>query len=298
MEVIAADDSDELPFLQHGKVTDAVLAHELVRLPEGRMTIDGERLARHAATNRDHQRRWSNHRAGVECHVQSDRVCEHPHVQGGKGSLEPFFRAWANAPRHEHDLSRSAETEEAAMKPARILVGYITRTGYVRSVAEAIALRLQTHGFETDVADLELCIRQPRKYDAVVLGCATRFGHHPPAMAQFIAQHRARLGDRPTAFFSVAKAGPETHATENLFDRTGWRPSWLLALQGIQGARLRRLRAWLQDRLDKRVSHVEAPTDWARIESFADQIAVSVDAWRASRSSGDRSRSTANAREQ
>jgi menaquinone-dependent protoporphyrinogen IX oxidase len=168
------------------------------------------------------------------------------------------------------------------MTPQRVLVGYITRAGYVREVAEAIAQRLQAHGYETDVADLELSIRHPRKYEAVVLGCGARFGHHPSAMASFIAQHRARLVQRPTGFFSVERDAAKPDAMTALFERTEWRPVWTLALQGLQGARLRRLRAWLQDRLDKRVSRVAAPTDWARIESFADSVAADLTA-RASR---------------
>jgi menaquinone-dependent protoporphyrinogen IX oxidase len=174
------------------------------------------------------------------------------------------------------------------MKPPHVLVGYITRAGYVRDVAEAIARRLQARGIETDVADLELAIRHPRKYDAVVLGCGARLGHHPTAMASFIAQHRARLGQRPTAFFSVERDAATPDAMTKLFERTEWRPTWTLALPGVRGARLRRLRAWVQDRLDKRVSRVEAPTDWARIESFADQIASEVTA-RATQLSAQRS---------
>jgi menaquinone-dependent protoporphyrinogen oxidase len=156
-----------------------------------------------------------------------------------------------------------------------ILVGYITRAGYTRTVARAIDRRLRELGFQTDVADLELCIRHPPAYDAVVLGSAVRFGHHPTAMQQFIAENHAALCDRPTAFFSVERH-PAGDATEKLFRLTNWRASCVLTLPGVRGALLRRTIAWVEDRLEKSATPPTAPTDWARIDRFANDIAALV----------------------
>ena len=159
----------------------------------------------------------------------------------------------------------------------KILVGYITRAGYTRTVAEAIARRLHEHDLETDVVDLELSLRQPRKYHAVILGSAVRFGHHPTAMHEFITMNRAALMDRPTAFFSVERKPATDEAMQALFRQTEWQPLRTLAVRGVQGALLRRTVAWVQDRLDATsVTHVAAPTEWARIDAFADEVAELV----------------------
>lgn len=159
------------------------------------------------------------------------------------------------------------------MKPS-VLIGYITRAGYTREVARAVGQRMRDRGFDTDVADLELCIRHPERYDAVVLGCAVRFGHPSMTMARFIAEHRATLEALPTGFFSVdGSRSPQKHLDE-FFQLTDWHPSRVLAVPGVQGARVRRAIAWIQDRLEsKSVTRVEAPTDWSRIAAFADQVA-------------------------
>lgn len=159
----------------------------------------------------------------------------------------------------------------------KILVGYITRAGYTRTVAEAIARRLHERGFETDVVDLEISIRHPRKYHAVILGSAVRFGHHPTAMQEFIARNRRALTDRPTAFFSVERKPATDEAMQALFRETEWQPQRTLAVLGVQGELFRRTVAWVQDRLDATsVTHVAAPTDWARIDAFADEVAELV----------------------
>lgn len=158
-----------------------------------------------------------------------------------------------------------------------ILVGYITRAGYTRRVATAIAQRLRDRGFEVDLADLELCIRRPAKYDAVILGCAVRFRRPATAMTKFVVRHREALATRPTAFFAVDGTKDAAAHVDTFLEETGWHPSLTCIVPGVRGARLRRAYAWLQDRVEaKSIKRVEAPTDWARIDAFAEDLAARV----------------------
>lgn len=160
------------------------------------------------------------------------------------------------------------------MHPSQILVAYITRAGYTRRVATAIAQRLREQGHEVDLADLELAIRHPEQYDAVVLGCATRFGHPADAMARFVHKHRRALATRPTGYFSVDGTDDARAHLDAWLQQTAWRPTCVLTVPGIRGARLRKALEWLQDRLDATsIKHVQAPTDWERVRAFADDIA-------------------------
>jgi menaquinone-dependent protoporphyrinogen oxidase len=120
----------------------------------------------------------------------------------------------------------------------RILVAYVTRSGYTRLVAKAIANQLRAHGHSVDEADLEVTIRQPKDYDVVVVGSAIRFGKHSPVIATWIAEHQRDLALRPCAFFSVdhsafASRGvdPRGHV-EPLFHRLDWHPRHHAAFAG------------------------------------------------------------------
>lgn len=89
------------------------------------------------------------------------------------------------------------------MEPRRVLVAFITRSGYTRVVGKAIAQRLRDAGLEVEIADLELCTRHPERYDAVILGCAVHHGRHADALATWIEENRDALEARVTALFSV-----------------------------------------------------------------------------------------------
>lgn len=159
----------------------------------------------------------------------------------------------------------------------QILVGYITRAGYTREVATAIAQRLRDHDLETDVADLELCIRHASHYDATILLCATHFGHPAATMAAFITENRDALARQPTAYVSVDSSGDAMPHVDRFFRTTGWHPDRVLVIPGVRGAHLRRAIAWVQDRIESTsVMHVVAPTDWDRVRAFADELAAST----------------------
>ena len=163
------------------------------------------------------------------------------------------------------------------MNPRSVLVAYITRDGYSHMVADAIAQRLRDHGLEIDVANLELCIRYPERYDGVALACAARFGHFADAMASFIAEHLPALASRPTAFLAIDSSRNAAGHVDRFLRDVRWDPSLRLMLPGLKGARVRRVKAWLEDKLEAQtMTHVRGPTDWVRVRALADELASRV----------------------
>lgn len=170
----------------------------------------------------------------------------------------------------------------------KILVAYVTRSGYTRLVAREIATRLRRGGHDVDLADLELCIRHPEQYDVIVLGSAVRFHHHAEVVANFIVENREILSARRTAFFSVDRrafrsrdADPGGHM-ERLFERVGWRPQVAVAVAGKLDYREH---TWPRRIFMRAASrHRGAPTDtsrdhdltdWGRVASFTDALTQS-----------------------
>lgn len=158
------------------------------------------------------------------------------------------------------------------MEPRRVLVAYITRSGYTRIVARAIAQRLRDRGIEAELADLELCLRHPERYDAVVLGCAVRHHRHAEAMAEFIAEHRDALTDRITGFFAIDTAQQLDGHTARLLNRLRWHPTHVLVLRGTRQPLFRELLRNLRG--GPPAPH---PTgEWPRITAFADELASRI----------------------
>jgi menaquinone-dependent protoporphyrinogen oxidase len=168
----------------------------------------------------------------------------------------------------------------------KILVAYVTRSGFTRTVAQRIATVLRLRGHEVDVADLELCIRHPETYDAVILGSGVRLGHHAQIVADFITEHRAVLAGRPCAFFSVDRNAYKTvasdpkHHMNELFEKVNWHPRHALAVAGKLDYREHALPRRLAMRVHSRLDHAPTDTsrdhvltDWRRVKAFADQFA-------------------------
>lgn len=111
------------------------------------------------------------------------------------------FGAWLATRRPPPDLIASDCTGDPSME-RKILVAYATRTGSTAEVAEAIGMRLCAAGMDAivppiaDVPDVEA-------YAGFVLGSAVRYAAWLPEMHDFLAEHRARLSDRPVAFFTM-----------------------------------------------------------------------------------------------
>lgn len=154
------------------------------------------------------------------------------------------------------------------MEQRRVLVAYVTRSGYTRLVGRAIAQALRDAGLEVDVADLELCTRHPERYDAVILGCAVHHGHHAEVLATWIEENREALEARLTALFSL---DPADH-TPALFAHTHWRPGRTLLLKTVDEPLVRRIVRELREQ----PRTTPPKLDWAKISAFVGELVPAI----------------------
>jgi len=102
--------------------------------------------------------------------------------------------------------------------PSLVLVGYATRYGSTREVAEAVAATLRECGLEVDIQPLGK-VRTLAGYSAVVLGAPLfMFRWHKDAL-RFLSRHCEALTERPVAVFAL---GP-TH--DDPYDEKEWQDS-------------------------------------------------------------------------
>jgi menaquinone-dependent protoporphyrinogen oxidase len=93
-----------------------------------------------------------------------------------------------------------------------VLVGYATKAGSTREVAEVVARTLREHGLEADVRPVgEIGTLAP--YAGVVLGAAIYMGRVHKDARRFLRTHRAELADLPLAVFAM---GPHTLAADDV----------------------------------------------------------------------------------
>jgi menaquinone-dependent protoporphyrinogen oxidase len=98
-----------------------------------------------------------------------------------------------------------------------ILVGYATRYGSTREVAEAVAATLRECGLAVDLQPLRK-VRTLAGYSAVVLGAPLfMFRWHKDAL-RFLSRHRKALTERPVAVFAL---GP----VHDPYDAEEWQDS-------------------------------------------------------------------------
>ncbi len=89
-----------------------------------------------------------------------------------------------------------------------VFVGYATRNGSTREVAEAIAATLRENGLEVDLGPVREA-RSLGSYRLVVLGAALYMFHlHRDALA-FLARHREVLAQKSVAVFALGPFNDE-----------------------------------------------------------------------------------------
>lgn len=167
----------------------------------------------------------------------------------------------------------------------RILILYATQERCTRTIADALALRLRSHGFAVEIGDA--CagtMPPPEDYDAVILGVPMTFGRASAAIANYVEQNRAGLSEVPSALFAVSKAGTirehDPGGFLQQFPRSvRWQPA--LAAAFASGERvppegvMMRLVSWMRH---PSASHESAGlrTSHTDIQSFADAIATEL----------------------
>lgn len=93
-----------------------------------------------------------------------------------------------------------------------VLVGYATKHGSTREVAERIADKLRQTGIAVDVQIIST-VSDVRGYEAVVLGSAIYYGSWLTEATDFVHANSVALSERPTWLFSVGPLGVEVEDT-------------------------------------------------------------------------------------
>ncbi len=87
-----------------------------------------------------------------------------------------------------------------------VLVAYATRHGATRGIAERIAETLERHGHDTVLLPADQ-VRDPRAFDAFVIGSAAYQHHWLKPAADLVRSNAALLASRPTWLFSSGPLG-------------------------------------------------------------------------------------------
>ena len=91
----------------------------------------------------------------------------------------------------------------------RILVVFATRHGATQGIAERVADRLRSRGFEVDTRRASEA-RDVTGYDAFVVGGAAYMFHWLKEATGFVKRHRSVLGSRPVWLFSSGPLGTDS----------------------------------------------------------------------------------------
>ena len=171
---------------------------------------------------------------------------------------------------------------------SRILILFSTTDGHTRCIAERLLQQWQGLGHNVSLVHLpDADPAQLTAFDKIVIGASIRYGHHQPAVAQFIAQNQGILESRPSAFFSVnivARKPNKNTADTNPYLRKFLRSiAWKPALVDVFAGKLDYPRYRFFDRLMIRfimlITHgptdqsaVVEFTDWSRVDAFGRNV--------------------------
>ena len=92
------------------------------------------------------------------------------------------------------------------VKTRRVLIGYASRFGSTRDIANRIAGAVRTDGSDVDVCSVDE-ISDFDRYDAVVFGSGVYDGSWMAEATEFMRRHAAALARKPVWLFSVGSFG-------------------------------------------------------------------------------------------
>jgi menaquinone-dependent protoporphyrinogen oxidase len=171
---------------------------------------------------------------------------------------------------------------------SRALVIFASQEGQTAKIAHRLAELLREQRIEPEVRDGST----PGAGDGlagfagVVIGSAIHFGHHAKPIRELVKTHRAILGTRHTAFFSVSLSagGPhrDTAAAKRYLEEfaaeTGWKPDLAASFAGaIRHSHLGVARTLMAHLSLRKTGVPEAGdheyTDWNAVAAFAEAFA-------------------------
>jgi menaquinone-dependent protoporphyrinogen oxidase len=166
--------------------------------------------------------------------------------------------------------------------PTTVLVGYATRYGSTREVAEAVAATLRERGLEVDVRPLRE-VRKVDEYCAVVVGAALYMYRWHKDARRFLSRYHKALVERPVAVFAL---GP----THDPHDEEEWRDSraqldralakypWLTpAALELFGGKYDPSRLGFPLKLFAGKEPASDIRDWTAIRAWADDLAAKLE---------------------
>jgi menaquinone-dependent protoporphyrinogen oxidase len=124
---------------------------------------------------------------------------------------------------------------------ARILIVYSTTDGHTLKIGEVLRQTLEPFSHAVTLVRVEeAAALDLAAFDKIIIGASIRYGHHAPAVFDFIRTHQAMLESRPNAFFTVnivaRKPDKNTPATNpylrKFLRRIAWQPQHLAVFAG------------------------------------------------------------------
>jgi menaquinone-dependent protoporphyrinogen oxidase len=184
------------------------------------------------------------------------------------------------------------------MTSTHVLVLYASTHGHTGKIADRIATVMRTQGLEVRNREIGAATEHIdlAAFDGVVVGASVHVGHHQHEIVEWISEHHASLGARPSAFFSVSLTAAddtdEARATtrgliDEVLDATGWIPTTTQSFAGALQFREYGLPTRVIMRLmARRIEHQSGTTidvhqdtdytDWEAVDRFALSFAAEV----------------------
>lgn len=166
----------------------------------------------------------------------------------------------------------------------RVLILYASEEGQTRKIATRVAELLARKHIDVHLRDATKANAASHlaTFDGVVIGASIHYGRHAKTVADFVAEHRAILHTRHTAFFSVSlsaggpnfdREGARRYLAE-FFEATDWTPDQSAVFAGAIRHSRYSLARTIMVRLSLMRTGVPEPgdheyTDWHAVESFA-----------------------------
>ncbi len=173
-----------------------------------------------------------------------------------------------------------------------LLILYTSSEGQTDKIAHKMAETARAADLEVTVADLtdDATADSLDAADAVIIGASVHAGTHQKEAVDFAKEHRSRLEEIPSGFFSVsmAKAGgdPADEAEakqyiDRFLEQTGWRPDHTATFAGaLKYRQYGLIKRYMMKMISKSkggetdTSRDYEYTDWEAVDRFTREFAA------------------------